>query len=475
MTRKIFLRIQSGLLIFGVLCLWAFGSGAQSESGLRSLPEGALSSSITVTPVVIDVLEVQEMPVRQVLELIRIKTGISMDIPAGLSGLVTIYLQNVDVRDALRIILDTNGLAYYEQGGVFKVVTAADYEKLYGQKFGQNIQTRIIPLLHTSLESARMFIEELKSPEGRVVINTQSNSFVVTDVPERLDAMEDFIKARDMQVETKTLTLRHVALADIRQEIDQVLTPNVGRIELSQELNVFRVLDSPLRIEQIVTLVEQLDKPQWVFDVRVRTIQITLEDEHLDGVDWEAIVTKYKTISFPNADKLLPENPVLQLGTVSNEDVVVLLDALETVGLVHMVQDITVIVSDNEEKSFVVRFMEDDSDPADDPLEEVRYFIRPRAVANGSVDFRVRPQFAFRDKFEFGRKVTSSESITLGKEETIVVGSFFREIRIDSLWKIPLLGDLPILGFAFRNQYKEKRRSEVIMLLTPVARARKIL
>lgn len=444
-------------------------ASAQQETNLNvQRPEEPLSAVLQKPLAVIDILEVQDMPVRQVLDLIRVKTGANIDFPAGLPGNVTIYLQDVEVRDALRIILDTNGLAYREQNGIFRVMTAAEYERLYGQKFGQNIQTRIIPLLHTRLEEVRRFLEQIKSPGGRIVLNAESNSFVVTDVPERLQAMEDFVRARDVQVETKTFTLQHLSFDEIRESLDEALTPNLGRIELSEKPGTFKITDTPFRMGDLAALVERLDRPKWKFMIQIRTVQVTLEDEHLDGVDWEAIVSRFRMINFENADKFLPDGRGLQAGAILNEDVDVLLDALETVGLVQAVQDLQVVAMDGEEQSFALQFVEGDDGPEDDPVEEVRYFIRPAKGAGGAVEFRVRPQFSFRDRYDFGRRVTSSGTITLAKDETVVVGGLFREIRVDSLWKIPLLGDLPILGFAFRNQYKEKRKSEVVVLLTPV-------
>lgn len=454
-------------VLLASLLLGGTPARAQETAVSKSL-EGELSrTGVTRVPIIIDVLEVQDMPVRQVLDLIQIKSGINLNMPSEIEGNVTIFLQNVDVRDALRIILDANGLAYQEHNGVFEVMTAEEYTRLNGQKFGQNIQTRILPLLHSSLESVRGVLEEIKSPEGRVVVNVQSNSFVVTDIPERLDAMEAFIRTRDIEVGTKSFTLNHVALSDIREDLEKALTPNVGRIELLDNDKMFSIIDTPTKLDQMVALVDQLDQLQWSFEVRVRTIQIMLEDEHLDGIDWEAIVSKYQTIDFPNAEKLLSNLRELQLGTISNEDVVVLLDALETVGLIHYVQDFKIAVEDGKETSFLMEFMEDGGDRLDDLLQEVQYFIRLKKMVDDTIGFRVRPQFTFRDKYDFGRRVTSSENLTTNKEETVVVGGFFRDVRVDSLWKIPVLGDLPILGFAFRNQYKEKRKSEVILLLTP--------
>ena len=68
----------------------------------------------------------------------------------------------------------------------------------------------------------------------------------------------------------------------------------------------------------------------------IHAVQIVLNDEHREGVDWEAIVSDFHSLPLKKED-----NPVwadkkyhLHAGTVSNEDYAVLLDALDTVGKV---------------------------------------------------------------------------------------------------------------------------------------------
>ena len=50
--------------------------------------------------------------------------------------------------------------------------------------------------------------------------------------------------------------------------------------------------------------------------------------------------------------------------------------------------------------------------------------------------------------------------------DTVIVGHLFKKVMVESTWKIPLLGDLPLLGFVFRNQGQKQRQSEVITFLT---------
>jgi len=48
-----------------------------------------------------------------------------------------------------------------------------------------------------------------------------------------------------------------------------------------------------------------------------------------------------------------------------------------------------------------------------------------------------------------------------------VIGGLFKDIMMESTRKIPLLGDLPLLGFAFRNKAQQIRRTEIIIFLRP--------
>jgi type II secretory pathway component GspD/PulD (secretin) len=47
----------------------------------------------------------------------------------------------------------------------------------------------------------------------------------------------------------------------------------------------------------------------------------------------------------------------------------------------------------------------------------------------------------------------------------IVIGNLFKDIAVSSAWKIPLLGDLPFLGFVFRSDGENIRKTEVITFL----------
>jgi len=63
------------------------------------------------------------------------------------------------------------------------------------------------------------------------------------------------------------------------------------------------------------------------------------------------------------------------------------------------------------------------------------------------------------------RKVSTDARIKDG--ETLVLGGLITEQDVQAVTKVPLLGDLPLLGALFRNTSVTKSRNEVVIMLTP--------
>jgi hypothetical protein len=66
--------------------------------------------------------------------------------------------------------------------------------------------------------------------------------------------------------------------------------------------------------------------------------------------------------------------------------------------------------------------------------------------------------------------VTTSEAettVTIKDGVTIIIGGLRKDQRKKTVKKIPLLGDIPLVGFFFRNTSDELTKSELVILLTP--------
>jgi general secretion pathway protein D len=64
-------------------------------------------------------------------------------------------------------------------------------------------------------------------------------------------------------------------------------------------------------------------------------------------------------------------------------------------------------------------------------------------------------------------KRTAHTTVTVEDQQTVVIGGLMRETTAKSEQKIPLLGDIPVLGFLFRQQTDSKKKSNLLLILTP--------
>ena len=58
-------------------------------------------------------------------------------------------------------------------------------------------------------------------------------------------------------------------------------------------------------------------------------------------------------------------------------------------------------------------------------------------------------------------------NVRIKDEETLLIGGLLQEEQTNNAGKIPILGDIPFIGFFFRNQDKTMKKSELLFILTP--------
>lgn len=108
---------------------------------------------------------------------------------------------------------------------------------------------------------------------------------------------------------------------------------------------------------------------------------------------------------------------------------------------------------------------------------EVLPFISP----DGYVSLDIKPDYASELKpvidTYMGETYTAAtllqrhnldlKGIRIKDEETLLLGGMIQEHESDTVTKIPILGDIPLIGFFFRNQLKEMKKEELLFMITP--------
>jgi pilus assembly protein CpaC len=105
--------------------------------------------------------------------------------------------------------------------------------------------------------------------------------------------------------------------------------------------------------------------------------------------------------------------------------------------------------------------------------------VTPKILGNGSIESTIAPEISDLDPANgvtingftvpaFKVSKLSTDVITQSGE-SIVMGGLIRRITQQTLYKIPLLGDIPILGALFRSKNYQTSQSDIVFILTPEA------
>jgi len=64
-------------------------------------------------------------------------------------------------------------------------------------------------------------------------------------------------------------------------------------------------------------------------------------------------------------------------------------------------------------------------------------------------------------------KRTAKTTVVAKDQETVVIGGIMQERTIESIGKVPILGDIPLLGYLFRDTTRRKVKVNLLLFLTP--------
>ncbi len=460
-------NIRPIILVVGFFAL-ACSSWAGQEAYVPQVP-GAMT--VTVGSPLINELALKDMDVAQAIEIIAQKSGLNIITGERVKGKVTVFLKRVDAREALRIVLESNNLAYTEESGIIRVMTADEFLNKYGYPFGQSKTSRLIRLNFLPPADAQKFLEQMKSSQGKIVIDETAKTVLVVDSDEKVRDMARFLAGIDVQTTAVTLPLKNLRAEELVGEVQRLLSPGLGRVEADAQANALRVIDTFTRVAKVRKALEAMDARGRVIMLEAKLVHVTLNDEHPNGVDWGGILEDHQRMRLQGRSPLLAggaNGQALSYGMVANDDFPTLIEALDTVGIVQEYPLSSIRLQGDEAALVNVRL----DDPAIEmsviPADDKSAAAAPRS--SGTV-----MTFTVKSGFDVTGDVVTS--VAPGKAErasvlsaregyTAVVGGMIIAARVSKTHKIPLLGDLPILGVAFRLE-GSVRKEETIVFFTP--------
>jgi len=363
-------------------------------------------------------------------------------------------LKDVTPEEALTALLDTYNLYYIRQANtnIYIIKSRSDVAKVSVSK--------VIFCNYTNATTIANILKESISKDGKIVADARTNSLVITDLADSIAKMENLIRAIDVPTQQVMLEAK-------------IVDVNLGKgLSLGTRINnVYRkgqttLIDGDAKTTETGEPVfSQILKHNFMYSTIVGkaneqgagllglTNSFSQMGVTILSGDWVVDAAIEAGIQDRSAKVLT--NPKLLV--LNNQEATI--EIIEEYPYISDSQ-----ISDSGRVSNTVSFKE----------IGMKLKVKPQINRDGSIILTVSPEQNFR----VGEVVSANENapivntsrttttLMLRSGETAAIGGMIREAEDSTTQKVPLLGDIPILGYLFKSVQKNKTRYELTIFIT---------
>ena len=383
-------------------------------------------------------------------------------------------------------------------------------------------------LSYIDAETLAESIETVLTERGTVQIDPRTNTIVVTDLPSRQSQIAEMVETLDRQLISKTWTIKYADVEAIAENVEVLVPEEMGTITINEDAHLLTISAIPERIDEVDKLIAEWDIKLDQVQIEAYLVSANTRIARKLGVDWSYFgeigntllstqftnpITGSTDFNAGQLPAVIPLRNPITGDTINNiegdpiartykgDNVSAVLHYLDSRGDVTILSQPRVTVQDGQEAAF-------------ENTESIPYvsatYETPRSVANPSggisYDYRQNNQITFLDVgtilkvlpriteeknilLEISAEESTAEIITITASnqqnsvpqkrqnkadtivrvhdgQTIVIGGLRQAQVNDTINKIPILGDLPIIKHAFRSKDKEDNNNELMIFLT---------
>jgi type IV pilus assembly protein PilQ len=419
-------------------------------------------------------LNFQNIEVRSLLQVIADFTNFNIVTSDSVTGAVTLRLKDVPWDQALDIVLQAKGLGMQKSGNVIWIapkgeiaakekldlesrVAIQSLEQLRTQSFQLNYTkaVEIAAQLTAGTGSARIL-----SPRGSVIAEPRTNQLFVTDIPSRLEAVQQLIGKLDIAVRQVLIEARIVEASDT---FGKSLGVRLG----GSDLRGIRGGDAGWSVGNDNRL---------ALGGTYNAVSATTGESSgaLDTVN-----TTFVNLPAIGQGGFTPSSFAISLfSAAANRFLNLELSALEADGKGKLVSSPRIVTADQTKAM----------------IEQGTEFPYQQATSSGAtaVTFRratlkleVTPQITPEgniildlDINKDSRGETTAAGIAINTKHiktqvlvenggTVVIGGIFELTETENETKVPVLGDLPAVGNFFKTKSRNANKQEMLVFITP--------
>eukprot|EP01114_Cavostelium_apophysatum_P023070 TRINITY_DN8578_c1_g1_i1.p3 TRINITY_DN8578_c1_g1~~TRINITY_DN8578_c1_g1_i1.p3 ORF type:complete len:669 (-),score=241.47 TRINITY_DN8578_c1_g1_i1:2207-4213(-) len=425
----------------------------------------------------------QNVEVRAALQAIADISGLNIITSDSVSGNLTLRLRDVPWDQALDVVLQAKGLDMRKNGNVLWIAPKeelltkekleleqraqiADLEPLRSEIFQLNYQKveafrTVFGLDASGASSASADKNRVLSKRGSAIIDPRTNQLFVTDIASKIEDIRKLIQKTDVASKQVLIEARLV-------EANDGFSRNLGAKLGFADLRNFRGGDAGYQVKgnERIAIGGNL---QGVGQVTGQT-----PDE---GNAW----TNTTMVNLPAA--AIGGTPATSLAfslfsSAANRFLNLELSALEADGKGKIISSPRVVTEDKQvaviEQGVELPFQVATSSGATSitfKKANLRLEVTPQITPDGNVVLDVDVNKDSKgEETRAGPAINTQHVKTKVMVEnggTVVLGGIYQQTERTNENKVPLLGDVPVLGYLFKSTGRESTKTELLVFITP--------
>ncbi|MGA6993821.1 MAG: secretin N-terminal domain-containing protein [Candidatus Deferrimicrobiaceae bacterium] len=285
----------------------------------------------------------------------------------------------------------------------------------------------------------------------------------------------------------------------IVEEVQSMLSADGGKVVLNRATGTLVVTDFPGRVEQVGEYIATLESRSRIgVMIETRILEVALDDTTQYGIDWTAFPDLSSLSLSGSLSGGAAVRQTLQSGTnafqigVAGSKFDAFLDALSTQGQVNVLSAPKVSTLNNQRA--IIRIGRQDVffratvTPASDTnaafvtfspdsiTEGIIMSVTPQIGQDGRILLAIHPSItekvgeATAPDGNTAPIVDVRETntvVSVGDGDTVFIGGLMQERTQETIRSVPLLGDIPFVGSLFRHNDQQKKKTELVILITP--------
>ena len=298
-----------------------------------------------------------------------------------------------------------------------------------------------------------------------------------------------FVTTKD-KIRAENVTSSIVKLKNLKvDEAEQLVKGMVDKVNISQETNSLVLIGTPDDIIAVEKLLSKMDTPQPQVILEAKIIEINKDALKDLGVDWsdslQFSIQEGTRLAEPT-NTLNPSRDVFEVYKLDRTPVMfdVVIKMLEEENKAKVLSNPSITTLNNKEAEifvgdripYAITTVASGVATTEVRYEEpgIRLTITPSIIEEGFVEIKIEPEvsyiFSFRgpdDQYPWVKKRAATAYVRVKNNQPFIIGGLLNQEDKKNLYKVPILGDIPLLGNLFKYEKETAVNNELIISVIP--------